>query len=243
MKTETKKLYEGMFLVDSALAASDWDGVNATIKTILERSDAEIVSIKKWDERRLAYEINKKLRGTYILCYFKAPGRRIREIERNIQLTEKIMRALILSTESMSTEDIERETPAMIAERKKEPSTPKDESTQELPEKEDTAEELLEKDEFAEGFSEEVEPAEELPEKEELAESEEIELEDKFADLLADSSSDKDNQKPAEPQETELKEDFYDFFGDNDSKLKGQAEEPPAQEPRQEHPKDKEQKE
>ena len=46
MKTVTKKLYEAMFLVDSAHAAADWDGVNETIKNILERAEAEIVSQK-----------------------------------------------------------------------------------------------------------------------------------------------------------------------------------------------------
>ena len=51
MDTVVKKLYEGMFLVDSALAASDWDGVNDAVKTVLDRSEAEVVSLKKWDER------------------------------------------------------------------------------------------------------------------------------------------------------------------------------------------------
>ena len=47
METVAKKLYEGLFLVDSAQAASDWDGINKAIVTVLERSDAEIVSMKK----------------------------------------------------------------------------------------------------------------------------------------------------------------------------------------------------
>ena len=38
MKTVAKKLYEAMFLVDSNLAGSDWDGVLATIKNIFERA-------------------------------------------------------------------------------------------------------------------------------------------------------------------------------------------------------------
>jgi small subunit ribosomal protein S6 len=107
-----------MFLVDSALAASDWEGTLELIKNILEKSDAEVVSLKKWDERKLAYEINKKSRGTYILCYFNAPGDKIRDIERSVKISEKIMRVLILNTEPMSQEDIDRETPLMAAERK-----------------------------------------------------------------------------------------------------------------------------
>ena len=118
METVTKKLYEGMFLIDSIIAASDFDGVMDAIKTVLERSDCEIVSINKWDERKLAYPVQKKTRGTYILTYFRTEGANISNIERDVQLSEKIMRVLILSTEQMSKEDIQKETPAMASKRK-----------------------------------------------------------------------------------------------------------------------------
>jgi small subunit ribosomal protein S6 len=101
------KLYEAMFLVDSAEATTDWDGVIATIKNLLEKSSAEIVSIRKWDDRKLAYEINGKGKGTYILCYFRAAGSKLRDIERDIQLSERIMRVLILCAEDRAAEDIE----------------------------------------------------------------------------------------------------------------------------------------
>ena len=116
----TNKLYEGMFLVDSARVGSDWDGIIAAIRTILERAEAEIVSIRKWDDRRLAYGINGKTRGTYILCYFKADGEKIQDIEKSVQLSEQIMRVLILSTEQLTEEDIEKDTPATKVEKERE---------------------------------------------------------------------------------------------------------------------------
>ena len=106
METAVKRLYEAMFLVDSA-QASDWDAVVKTIKTILERAEAEIVSIRNWAERKLAYEINRKTRGTYILCYFRADGEKIRNIEKDVQLSEQIMRVLILSAETREKEAVE----------------------------------------------------------------------------------------------------------------------------------------
>jgi small subunit ribosomal protein S6 len=112
-----KKLYEGMFLVDSAEAATDWDGVLGTIKKILERAKAQIVSIRKWDDRRLAYDIRGVSRGTYILCYFRADGQNIQDIEKSVQLSERIMRVLILNAEHMTAEDIEKDTPATRAEK------------------------------------------------------------------------------------------------------------------------------
>jgi small subunit ribosomal protein S6 len=114
-----KKLYEGMFLVDSGKAASDWDGVNASITKILDRAEAEIVSMRKWDDRRLAYDIRTTSRGTYMLCYFKAEGQKIQGIEKDVQLSENVIRVLILSTEQMTKEDIERDTPATKTEKEK----------------------------------------------------------------------------------------------------------------------------
>jgi small subunit ribosomal protein S6 len=114
------KLYEGMFLVDSSLAGADWDGIIAAIRKILEKAEAEIVSIEKWDERKLAYDIKGKGRGTYILSYFRVEGGKIKDIEKSVRLSEKILRVLILSAEKLSQEDMEKETPAMRREKRKE---------------------------------------------------------------------------------------------------------------------------
>ena len=90
METAVKRLYEGMFLVDSALAAADWDGTLEVINTILKRADAEVVGMRKWQERKLAYDIDHKTRGTYILTYFKADSQRIAGIEKDMLLSEKM---------------------------------------------------------------------------------------------------------------------------------------------------------
>jgi small subunit ribosomal protein S6 len=111
-----------MFLIDPALAAQDWDGVNQTIRTILERAEAEIVSMRKWDERKLAYNIRGRTRGTYILCYFRAGGDKIQEIERDVRLSERIMRVLVLNAEHITQQDIEKATPAMRLEQQMTPA-------------------------------------------------------------------------------------------------------------------------
>lgn len=107
VKSKNERLYEGMFLVDSAIA-EDSDAVTDTIKNILNRADSEIVSLGKWAERKLAYEINGKSRGTYFLCYFKADGRRIQDIEKDVRLSDKIMRVLILKAEGVEEKDVKQ---------------------------------------------------------------------------------------------------------------------------------------
>ena len=148
METVTKnKLYEGMFLLDSALAGSDWDGVNNTIKTILEKAGAEIVTTKKWDDRKLAYEIKGKNRGTYILCYFRVDGGKIKDIENAVKLSEKIMRVLILSAEKMTDDDIEKDTPATRAEKETQKVPDETERDQEVVAQDGMDEETEQKDE------------------------------------------------------------------------------------------------
>ena len=117
METAVKKLYEGMFLIDSAEAAKDWDGVIETITKMLTKTDAEIVSIRKWDERPLAYKIRRCERGTYILTYFRAEGPRIHDLERDVELSEKIIRALILNAEHLTDDDLAKDTPAQRTEK------------------------------------------------------------------------------------------------------------------------------
>ncbi len=96
-------MYEAMFLLSQATAAELSSALDH-IKEVLARGHAEIVAMKKWDDRRLAYEIKGQKRGVYILVYFRAPGTDIAHIERDCNLSEKIMRAMILRADHL-TED------------------------------------------------------------------------------------------------------------------------------------------
>lgn len=126
METVTKRLYEALFLVDSGEAAADWQGINDHVKKILERNEAEIVKIRKWDERPLAYPILGRKRGTYILVYFNAPCGKLGAIDRDAQLSERILRVLILRGDHVTPEGMEKDTPAMLVEKGRVVSAPVD---------------------------------------------------------------------------------------------------------------------
>ncbi len=111
LDTATKRLYEGLFLVDTAIANSNWDGISTEIKGIIEKRGGEVVDLKKWDERKLAYEIDNKTRATYILVYFNCVTDGLAKIERDINLSENIMRAMLLRADGFGEEHIKKETP------------------------------------------------------------------------------------------------------------------------------------
>ncbi len=126
MANRVMRKYEVMFLVDSASAASNWDATVKTIETIMDRAGAQSVNLKKWDDRRLCYPIKGHNRGTYILAYFEADPTSITGMERDVQISEEILRALILNAENIPDDIINMPTPDQLADKKQE--EPSDES-------------------------------------------------------------------------------------------------------------------
>ena len=101
----TSRQYEGMFLFDSGFAA-DMSKPESEIKRILDRAGAEVVFCRKWDERRLAYDVGKCRRGTYVLTYFNCPSDGITGIERDAQLSENVLRMLVLRADHVTPEQM-----------------------------------------------------------------------------------------------------------------------------------------
>jgi small subunit ribosomal protein S6 len=88
--------YEGMFLLDSTKVAVSWDESVKQVHEILSKHESEIVASRQWDERRLAYPVEGHKKGTYLLTYFKANGSALHEIVADCQLSDLILRELIL---------------------------------------------------------------------------------------------------------------------------------------------------
>ncbi|HYF14679.1 MAG TPA: 30S ribosomal protein S6 [Phycisphaerales bacterium] len=97
--------YEAMFLIGQA-QSGDLAAVIRHIEEIISRGHGEIIAMRKWDERRLAYEIRGQKRGLYILCYFKAPGSELAHIERDCNLSELVLRTLITRADTMTLDQM-----------------------------------------------------------------------------------------------------------------------------------------
>jgi small subunit ribosomal protein S6 len=96
-----------MFLLDPAMT-SDWESAEAEIKRVMDRAGAEVIGLRNWDERKLAYQIGKFQRGLYVLVYFRAAPEKITGIERDVQLSEKSLRVMVIRRESMTDEDVQK---------------------------------------------------------------------------------------------------------------------------------------
>lgn len=98
--------YEAMFVVSQSVAV-DLQGVVDHIKEMLTKNGATIIAMKKWDERRFAYEIDKQKRGVYLLLYFSCVGPNMQAINRAADLSEKILRHLITRADHLTVEEMQ----------------------------------------------------------------------------------------------------------------------------------------
>jgi len=97
--------YETMFLFSQAAGANLADAVEH-IKELIGRAHGEIIALRKFDERKLAFEIKGQKRGLYILTYFRAPNDSMAPFERDCKLSEKIIRTLTIRADHLGDEDI-----------------------------------------------------------------------------------------------------------------------------------------
>jgi ribosomal protein S6 len=104
--TETRgNTYEGLFLFPHAVM-SDLQAAVDHLHELLRRAEAEIIAFKRWDERRLAYEIKGNKRGVYFLVYFRAPAGNMAGLERDCNLSEQLLRSLIIRADHCTDEQI-----------------------------------------------------------------------------------------------------------------------------------------
>lgn len=98
--------YEGMFLFDPTFGSA-FEACEAEVRRLMDRASAELVFCRRWDERRLAYRIKGRKRGVYALTYFRSAPDRIGSIERDVQISENVLRVLILRADEVTPDLME----------------------------------------------------------------------------------------------------------------------------------------
>ena len=94
-----EKVYEGLFIFDSDLYARGADEVSSQVASIVEQFGGEVLLSRLWDERKLEYPIKGHRRGTYWLAYFRTDPSTVKDLTRQFQLSDSIIRFLIITVE------------------------------------------------------------------------------------------------------------------------------------------------
>lgn len=88
--------YEVMFIIDPTLEEAKKDAVVETVKEIIA-ADGEVGKVDVWGMRKLAYPIQKKNEGYYVVVEFKASTELPKELDRRLRISDAVMRHLIVN--------------------------------------------------------------------------------------------------------------------------------------------------
>ena len=91
--------YEVMYVIDTALEEQARTDLINRFSGLVEANGGQVDRVDEWGKRRLAYAINYKTEGYYVLMYIKAPADLPKELERNFQINDKVLRSLIIRYE------------------------------------------------------------------------------------------------------------------------------------------------
>lgn len=89
-------VYEGMFILDPAKFARDPGAAAQQIADLITQHGGTVLAARLWDERKLAYPIKGHKKGIYWLTYFSVPGGDLIAFERQCEITDEIVRKLVL---------------------------------------------------------------------------------------------------------------------------------------------------
>jgi ribosomal protein S6 len=105
-----------MFIISDTVAGSDWEAAVKHVEDLLKNRGAEIIKSEKWEERKFAYKLKGYKRGTYLLVYFNAPTDSISLIKRDFELSDNVLRTLIVKVDKIRESAPEEKTEESVGE-------------------------------------------------------------------------------------------------------------------------------
>jgi small subunit ribosomal protein S6 len=152
-----------MLLLDNQAVRAGWREAKAAVTEVLTKHGARVATARRFDERKLAYPIKGKKRGTYLLAYYEIDPAGTDGLRRELDLSETVLRYIQIGAESVpETERALHQ--AELADTFEVPPPPEDVEVETVA---DSAEEAAEEVEAVEVEVEIIEPTEALAETEE----------------------------------------------------------------------------
>ena len=93
------KNYEIMFILSTQLTEEEKKANVELVEATLTKAGATEVKTEIWGDRKLAYPIHKKENGYYVLTTFQIEGTQLVEIETKLNITETILKYMIVKND------------------------------------------------------------------------------------------------------------------------------------------------
>jgi small subunit ribosomal protein S6 len=102
--------YETIFITLADMPAEETEELIERYASIVTSLEGSMIKIEKWGKRKLAYPIEKRKEGFYVLFDFGGESKIVSEIERNFKIDDKVVRfQTVKIADSISQEEIEKE--------------------------------------------------------------------------------------------------------------------------------------
>lgn len=88
--------YEVLYILDAKIDDAAKDALVEKFKGVVESAGGSVESVDKWGVKKLAYEINFKSEGYYVLMNFTANADLPQELERQMRITDEVMRFIVV---------------------------------------------------------------------------------------------------------------------------------------------------
>ena len=90
--------YETIFIIDATLEDEQRAALQEKFTSLIA-SNGNVEAVDEWGKRKLAYEINDRTEGYYVLVEFTAPADFPKELDRQYRITDGILRTIIIRKE------------------------------------------------------------------------------------------------------------------------------------------------
>ncbi len=102
--------YETVIISDPDLQDQTRTELFDKIRNVIAKENGILLDFDEWGGKKLAYEIKKKLRGYYSCLTYGGTGDLVKELERNLRLSDGIMKYMtVLLTDKVTAESLEKE--------------------------------------------------------------------------------------------------------------------------------------
>ncbi len=102
--------YETIFILDPDVKDQARTDLFDRVKNIIARENGILLDFDEWGNKKLAYEIKKKLRGFYVCITYGGTGPLIKEFERNLRLSDDVLKFMtLLLSDDVTVEQLEEE--------------------------------------------------------------------------------------------------------------------------------------
>ena len=105
--------YESIFIVHPSLSDDDAGKLIDKMKGVLAQAGATLLKAENWGRKKLAYEVRRERKGTFVYFTFTAAGNAVGELERAYRLEDSILKFITVKQEPQAA--------ASPAEKAKEP--------------------------------------------------------------------------------------------------------------------------